>query len=145
MRLVAAYVLRMSAFVLGSDDAGVACARRALLEDEDDVAAVEKFAAHPGGLSRLERQRENAKREAMDAISLFNNPERMRNPSPTDRKKIKYYKLPRCFRAIAYFCIRYFLKLGFLDGLAGFRWHFWQGLWYRWIVDREIGKLVSSR
>lgn len=22
------------------------------------------------------------------------------------------------------FCIRYFLKLGFLDGIAGFRWHF---------------------
>ena len=82
-----------------------------------------------------------AKREAMDAISLFKNPERLKNPSATDRKKIKYYKLPRYFRAVAYFCIRYFLKLGFLDGLAGFRWHFWQGLWYRWIVDREIGRM----
>ena len=28
------------------------------------------------------------------------------------------------FRAFAYFCIRYFLKLGFLDGRAGWRWHF---------------------
>ena len=37
-------------------------------------------------------------------------------------------------RAVAYFCIRYFLKLGFLGGLAGFCWHFWQGLWYRWLV-----------
>ena len=27
-------------------------------------------------------------------------------------------------RAVAYFCLRYFLKLGFLDGLAGFRWNF---------------------
>lgn len=54
-------------------------------------------------------------------------------------KKNTYYKLPPYFRAFAYFCIRYFFKLGFLDGLAGFRWHFWQGLWYRWIVDREIG------
>ena len=88
-----------------------------------------------------EKHRGYAKREAMDAISLFNNPERLKNPSATDRKKIKYYKLPRYFRAIAYFCIRYFLKLGFLDGLAGFRWHFWQGLWYRWIVDREIGRV----
>lgn len=88
-----------------------------------------------------EKHRGYAKREAMDAISLFNNPDRLKNPSATDRKKIKYYKLPRYFRAVAYFCIRYFLKLGFLDGLAGFRWHFWQGLWYRWLVDREIGKL----
>ena len=92
-----------------------------------------------------EKHRGYAKREAMDAIALFNNPERLNNPSATDRKKIKYYKLPRYFRAVAYFCIRYFLKLGFLDGLAGFRWHFWQGLWYRWLVDREIGKLVGNR
>ena len=88
-----------------------------------------------------EKHRGYAKREAMDAISLFNNPERLKNPSATDRKKIKYYKLPRYLRAVAYFCIRYFLKLGFLDGLAGFRWHFWQGLWYRWIVDLEIGRM----
>ena len=90
-----------------------------------------------------EKHRGYAKREAMDAISLFNNPDRLKSPSATDRKKIKYYKLPRYFRAVAYFCIRYFLKLGFLDGLAGFRWHFWQGLWYRWIVDREIGRIKA--
>ena len=90
-----------------------------------------------------EKHRGYAKREAMDAISLFNNPDRLKNPSATDRKKIKYYKLPRYFRAVVYFCIRYFLKLGFLDGVAGFRWHFWQGLWYRWIVDREIGRIKA--
>ena len=90
------------------------------------------------------KHRDYAKREAQDAISLFNHPERLKNPSATDCKKIKYYKLPPYFRAVAYFCIRYFLKFGFLDGLAGFRWHFWQGLWYRWLVDREIGKLVAS-
>ena len=55
--------------------------------------------------------------------------------------KAAYYKLPRYFRAVAYFCIRYFLKGGFLDGRAGWRWNFWQGLWYRWIVDREIGRM----
>ena len=88
-----------------------------------------------------EKHRGYAKREAMDAISLFKNPDRLKNPSVIDRKKIKYYKLPRYFRAVAYFCVRYFLKFGFLDGVAGFRWHFWQGLWYRWIVDIEIGKM----
>ena len=89
-----------------------------------------------------EKHRGYAKREAMDALSLFNDSQRLSNPSATDRKKIRYYKLPRYFRAVAYFCIRYFLKLGFLDGIAGFRWHFWQGLWYRWIVDREIGREI---
>ena len=86
-----------------------------------------------------EKHRGYAKREAMDAISLFNDSERLKNPSETDKKKIKYYKLPRYIRAFAYFCIRYFLKLGCLDGISGFRWHFWQGLWYRCLVDHEIG------
>ena len=31
--------------------------------------------------------------------------------------------------------------LAFLDGYAGWMWHFWQGLWYRWLVDREIGRM----
>ena len=88
-----------------------------------------------------EKHRGYAKREAMDAISLFNNPERLKNPSATDRKKIKYYKLPRYFRAFAYFFLRYVVKRGFLDGRAGWRWHFWQGLWYRWLVDIEIGRM----
>jgi len=48
----------------------------------------------------------------------------MKSGIRTDPRKAKYYKLPRYFRAVAYFCIRYFLKLGFLDGVAGFRWHF---------------------
>ena len=71
-----------------------------------------------------------AKREAQMAVSDKMNP-----------NKRAYYRLPPYFHAFAYFCIRYFLKLGFLDGLPGFRWHFWQGLWYRCLVDREIGKL----
>ena len=82
-----------------------------------------------------EKHRGYAKREAQQAI------ESLKSGVWTDPRKAKYYKLPRYFRAIAYFCIRYFLKLGFLDGVAGFRWHFWQGLWYRWIVDREIGRM----
>ena len=90
------------------------------------------------------KHRAYAKREAQDAISLFNNPDRLKNPSETDKKKIKYYKLPPYFRAFAYFCIRYFLKLGFLDGLPGFRWHFYQGLWYRCLVDHEIAKLRNT-
>ena len=82
-----------------------------------------------------EKHRGYAKREARQALAgTFQDP-----------RKAKYYKLPRYFRALAYFCIRYFLKLGFLDGLAGWRWHFWQGLWYRWLVDREIGKLQSLK
>ena len=82
-----------------------------------------------------EKHRGYAKREAQQAI------ESLKSGAWTDPRKAKYYKLPPYFRAILYFCIRYFIKLGFLDGLGGFRWHFWQGLWYRCLVDSEIGKL----
>ncbi|MBQ6328488.1 MAG: glycosyltransferase family 2 protein [Kiritimatiellae bacterium] len=85
-----------------------------------------------------EKHRGYAKREAQQAM------ESLKSGVWTDPRKARYYKLPPYFRALAYFCVRYFLKLGFLDGAAGFRWHFWQGLWYRWLVDREISILKSS-
>ena len=92
-----------------------------------------------------DKHRGYAKREAQDAIALFSDVTRLANPSLTDRKKIAYYRLPPYFRALAYFCLRYFLKGGFLDGIAGWRWHFWQGLWYRWLVDREIGRMGKNQ
>lgn len=53
-------------------------------------------------------------------------------------QKDKYAKMPLFLRAVAYFCYRYFFKLGFLDGKEGFYWDFYQGLWYRWLVDKNI-------
>ena len=49
--------------------------------------------------------------------------------------KARYAHLPRFWRALAYFCYRYFLRLGFLDGAPGFLWAFLQALWYRTFVD----------
>lgn len=49
-----------------------------------------------------------------------------------------YYNLPLFIRPAIYFFYRYVLKLGFLDGRAGFIFHFWQGLWYRFLVDGKI-------
>lgn len=74
-----------------------------------------------------------ARREAEQAR------EGMRTGVWADPRKAAYYRLPRYFRAVLYFLVRYILKLGFLDGRAGFRWHFWQGLWYRWQVDGMLG------
>ena len=85
------------------------------------------------------KHRAYAKREAQSYLSGE------RSTGEKAAKKDAYYKLPRYFRAIAYFCIRYFLKLGFIDGLAGLRWHFWQGLWYRWLVDVEIGRMKRRK
>ena len=82
-----------------------------------------------------EKHRGYAKREAQQAI------ESLKSGVWADPRKASYYRWPPYIRAFAYFFLRYVVKRGFLDGRAGWRWHFWQGLWYRWIVDREIGRM----
>ncbi|MGN0826356.1 MAG: glycosyltransferase family 2 protein [Kiritimatiellia bacterium] len=82
-----------------------------------------------------EKHRGYAKREAADAIA----------GEKFKTSKSLYYRFPPYLRAFIYFSIRYFLLLGFLDGYAGWMWHFWQGLWYRWLVDCEIAKLRHWR
>ena len=81
-----------------------------------------------------EKHRGYAKREAADALAFARGEIRFK-PA-----KEAYYRMPRYLRTLIYFAIRYFLKGGFLDGYGGWMWNFWQGLWYRWIVDREIGR-----
>ena len=53
-------------------------------------------------------------------------------------KKKKYAKMPLFWRSFGYFCYRYIAKLGFLDGKEGFCWDFFQGLWYRMLVDAKV-------
>lgn len=54
------------------------------------------------------------------------------------RNKLKYIKLPLFWRAFAFFFLRYFIRLGFLDGKEGFLWHFLQGWWYRTLADAKV-------
>ncbi len=56
-----------------------------------------------------------------------------------------YYKMPLFIRAYLYFFYRYILRLGFLDGRQGMIFHFYQGLWYRLLVDKEICKARDSQ
>ncbi len=53
-------------------------------------------------------------------------------------KQSVYYRLPPVFRALAFFLIRYFFMLGFLDGKEGLIFHFLQGAWYRALVDAKL-------
>ena len=57
------------------------------------------------------------------------------------RMKLKYARAPLFWRALAYFCMRYFVRGGFLEGREGFMWHFFQGLWYRMLVDARIWEI----
>lgn len=49
-----------------------------------------------------------------------------------------YYRMPKFLRAKLYFWYRYYLRLGFLDGKAGYVHAFLQAYWFRFLVDAKI-------
>jgi len=59
--------------------------------------------------------------------------------SAAERNRWKRYRIynrfPPLLRPILFFFYRYFLKLGFLDGMEGFAFHFLHGLWYPMLID----------
>ncbi|WP_417247856.1 glycosyltransferase family 2 protein [Celeribacter sp.] len=52
-----------------------------------------------------------------------------------------YARIPRIIRPTLYFLYRYILGAGFLDGRAGFYFHFLQAYWYRTLVDAKLLEL----
>jgi hypothetical protein len=49
-----------------------------------------------------------------------------------------YSRVPLFIRPCFYFVYRYFILLGFLDGVPGLIWHFLQAFWYRFLVDAKL-------
>lgn len=92
-----------------------------------------------------------ASREVVDLLNLeysfmpHDSVARLRGGSQAGLKRwLKervYARLPGGFRALAYFLYRYVLRLGFLDGRAGFAFHFLQGFWYRYLVDAKLAEV----
>jgi glycosyltransferase involved in cell wall biosynthesis len=56
-------------------------------------------------------------------------------------KEVFYARLPLSFRSAIYFLYRYVIRLGFIDGKAGFMFHFLQGFWYRYLVDVKVSEI----
>jgi glycosyltransferase involved in cell wall biosynthesis len=54
------------------------------------------------------------------------------------RRERLLWRLPLFTRALGYWGYRYFLRLGFLDGMEGLIFHFLQGCWYRFLVDAYV-------
>ncbi len=68
--------------------------------------------------------------------------------SPDERilwLKSLYYKMPHFTRAWIYFLYRYFLLFGFLDGRAGFIFHFLQAFWFRTVVDIRLEEIQREQ
>ena len=60
-------------------------------------------------------------------------------------KLVLYDRLPFEVSSLLYFILRYIFQLGFLDGRAGFAYHFLQGFWYRYLVGlkkRAFGAII---
>lgn len=58
-------------------------------------------------------------------------------------KEHVYARVPLFMRPFLYFGYRYFLRLGFLDGVPGFVFHVLQAFWYRFLVDVKVYQLES--
>ncbi len=85
------------------------------------------------GYSSLEAQDYLSHTETGDAARL--------NANARRKRKLKYggyYRLPSFFRAHLYFIYRYYLRLGFLDGVEGKIYTFLQAYWYRFLVDAKL-------
>jgi glycosyltransferase involved in cell wall biosynthesis len=54
-------------------------------------------------------------------------------------------RMPPISRPIVYFLYRYILRGGFLDGSAGFVYHFMQALWYHLLIDIKYLELREKR
>lgn len=67
--------------------------------------------------------------------------------NPIERRrylKKRYERFPLFVRPAIYFFIRYFLKLGLLDGTEGLIFHFLQGFWFRFLIDAKIYELKKQ-
>jgi len=97
-----------------------------------------------------EKHNKYASREAVDLLNLefafmpHDSVSSLRGKQAGVKRWIKekvYVRLPRGFRALAYFLYRYILKFGFLDGGAGASFHLLQGFWYRYLVDAKVAEV----
>lgn len=57
----------------------------------------------------------------------------------TRKKKFGiYYNAPKFLRTWLWFIYNYIFRLGFLDGKAGYIYHYFECYWYRYLVDTKI-------
>lgn len=56
-----------------------------------------------------------------------------------------YGRAPLFIRPVVYFLYRYFIRLGFLDGLKGSLFHLLHAFWYRFYIDVKILQMKLGR
>ncbi len=104
-----------------------------------------------GFLFWLERQMRYAPREVQTLLETSPSAAELAaslRGSQAERKRwLKtrlYNRAPLFLRAWLYFLYRYFLRLGFLDGMPGLIFHFLHAFWYRFVVDALVWEARRS-
>ncbi len=90
--------------------------------------------------------------EALEQFSgnLLNNTKLIKgnlNGNPIQKRRYLkniYDRFPLFIRPIMYFFVRYFLRLGFLDGKRGLIFHFLQCFWFRFLIDAKIYEIKKT-
>ena len=97
---------------------------------------------HKGLAFWIDKHNLYSDREVMEINAASGQSSRQRVGAEVARKRFMkntiYRRSPLFLRAVAYAFLRYVILLGFLDGRAGFVFHFLQGFWYRLIVDAKL-------
>lgn len=66
------------------------------------------------------------------------------NAQKKKKLKEKYVSMPKYWRCFVWFFYREIVKQGFLDGKEGFLWNFFQGWWYRMLVDAKVDEIYKN-
>lgn len=96
--------------------------------------------------------------EAMETLSMKSHPGFKQKGSDGDKTALEHrfkiwlrekvwLRLPLLIRPLFYFCYRYIIQLGFLDGKEGLIYCFLHGLWYPFLIDAkclELKKLSKN-
>ena len=117
---------------VGSGESGVGSGESGVGSGESGVGSREKF-NEEAQRRREENSAEAQRRRGGEGLC--------EQAAAKRRMKLKYARAPLFWRALVYFCMRYFVRGGFLEGREGFMWHFFQGLWYRMLVDARIWEI----
>ncbi|WP_207482567.1 glycosyltransferase family 2 protein [Arenibaculum pallidiluteum] len=101
---------------------------------DDHRASLSEWIARHNRWSDLEVEDLEAQ-EASTAIR----PDAAGNPIERARfRKAMYYRAPLLLRPFALFLYKYFVRLGFLDGIPGLVYCVLQCFWYRFLVDAKL-------
>jgi glycosyltransferase involved in cell wall biosynthesis len=122
-------------------DGPTAVLRQDLIEDNRNEAEIAAWTAKHNRYAVLQARQEFARRDATPVgfTALWG--------SPDDRTRLAkqiWGRMPLFVRPVLYVGYRYVIRLGFLDGKAGFVFHVLQGFWYRLLVDINLDELRSS-